>query len=60
MICAVNIWAVSMMRYRTGILNWMKNIDRKTMKGIVQHITPRDSVDRIYINRKNGGKGLKA
>lgn len=60
MIRAMNTWAVSVMRYGAGILNWTKaelqNIDRNTRKQMTMYraLHPRDSVDRIYVNRKNG------
>lgn len=57
--------AVFGMSYGAGILNWTKadvqNIARKTRKKMTMYraLHPRDSVDRIYINGKNGGRCLK-
>ena len=41
-IIAVNTWAVSVMRYRAGILKWntdeLKSIDRRTRKFMTMHV----------------------
>ena len=60
----VNTWAVSVLRYSAGILEWsdqeLHEIDIKTRKVLamfgVFHI--RSSVARLYIKRKQGGRGL--
>ena len=65
-IMAINIWAVSLMRYGAGILKWNKNelqkIDRKTRKvmTINKEIHLRSDVARIYVSRKRGGRGLQS
>ena len=61
---AVNSWAVSVVRYTAGILEWtdseLKAMDVKTRKRLTMngafHI--RSNVDRLYMKRKVGGRGL--
>ena len=61
---ALNTWAVSILRYGAGILEWNKNelqeMDRKTRKFITMNkeMHPRNDVARLYVSRKNGGRGL--
>ncbi len=61
---AINTWAVSLYRYGAGIVDWtkeeMKQIDRRTRKLITMHqgMHPRSDVDRIYVERERGGRGL--
>ena len=61
----VNTWAVSFLRYSAAFISWRKfklqAIDRKTRKledygGLHQT----SDVDRLYIPRKDGGRGLIA
>ena len=60
----VNTWAVSLLRYSAGFVSWRKNelqaIDRKTRKlfTIYGALHPKSDVDRLYIPRKEGGRGL--
>ena len=64
MIGAINSWAVSIVRYTAGILDWAESeltkMDIKTRKILtmngVHH--KRSNVDRLYIKRKDGGRGL--
>ena len=60
----VNAWAVSLLRYSAAFLSWRKSelqaIDRKTKKlfiiyGALHH---KSDVDRLYIPRKEGGRGV--
>ncbi|KAL1448229.1 hypothetical protein WDU94_006605 [Cyamophila willieti] len=61
---AINNLAVPVLTYSFGVINWLKSeieqIDRKTRKlltiGGVHH--PKADVDRLYIKRKDGGRGL--
>ena len=52
------------MRYSAPFLNWtvdeLKAIDRRTRKLLTMHkaFHPRDDVDRLYVGRKDGGRGL--
>nr|XP_027229447.1 uncharacterized protein LOC113821177 [Penaeus vannamei] len=63
-ISAINSRAVSVVRYGTGIIKWTKNeleeMDRKTRKLMTmygaQH--PKADVDRLYLKRYDGGRGL--
>ena len=62
---ALNTWAVSILRYCAGILNCNKNepqeMDRKTRKFMAMNkkFHPRSDVARLYVSRKNGGRGLR-
>ena len=61
---AINTWAVPILRYGAGIINWrkdeLKNIDIKTRKILryngAHH--PQGDVDRLYVSREKGGRGL--
>ena len=59
----VNTWAVSLLRY-SAFVSWRKSelqaIDRKTRKlfTIYGALHPKSDVDRLYIPRKKGGRGL--
>ena len=63
-IMALNTWAVFILRYGAGILKWNKNelqdMDRKTGKFMTMNkeLHPRSNVARLYVSRKNGGRGL--
>ena len=63
---ALNTWAVAVLRYSGGILDWTKeeleNMDRKTRKlmTINRALHPRANVARLYLPRSEGGRGLKS
>ena len=63
-ITAVNTWAVAIFRYGAGILYWkeseLKEIDRKSRKTIAMYgaLHPKSDVNRLYIKRIEGGRGL--
>ena len=63
LVCGVNTWAVSLLRYSAAFASWRKSelqvIDRKTRKlfAIYGALHPKSDVDRLYIPRK-GGRGL--
>ena len=63
-ITAINAWAVTVCRYGAGILQWkeseLKNADRKSRKTMTMYgaLHPKRDVDRLYIKRKEGGRGL--
>ena len=63
-IAAINTWAVTVFRYEAGILQWkeskLKDVDRKSRKTTAKYgvLYPNSDVDRLYINRKEGGRGL--
>ena len=60
----ITTWAASLMRYSAPFLDWtvdeLKAIDRRTRKLLTMHKTfhPKDDVDRLYVGRKDGGRGL--
>ena len=61
---AINTRAVAIIRYGAGIIKWTKeelrNIDRKTRKLMNMHraLHPQADVDRLYIKRAEGGRGM--
>ena len=61
---AMNTWAVAAVRYTAGILDWtvdeLKEMDRKTRKIMTMNgaLHPRADVDRLYIPRDEGGRGM--
>ena len=60
----INTWAVPLVRYSGQFLKWakdeLKQMDQRTRKLMTMHKTlhPRDEVDRLYVFRKEGGRGL--
>ena len=60
----INTWAIPVLRYSAPFLSWTKtefqSIDGKTRKLLTIHngLHPRSEVDRLYIPRKVGGRGL--
>ena len=64
LVCGVNSWAVSLLRYSTAFVSWRKSelqgIDRKTRKlsTIYGALHPKSDVDRLYIPIKEGARGL--
>ena len=63
---AINTWAIPLLRYSAAFLDWRKSelqdLDRKTRKLLTMHngLHPKSNVDRIYIPREEGGRGLTA
>ena len=63
-ITAINAWTVAVFRYGAGILQWkeseLKDVDRKSRKIMTRYgvLHPKSDVDRLYIKRKDGGRGL--
>ena len=61
---AMNTWAVSFMRYGAGIIKWtvaeLDEMDRKIRKimKINKKFHPKSDVDRLYVTRSKGGRGL--
>ena len=59
-----NTWIVSLIRYSAAFVGWKKSelqaIDRKTRKLFTMcgALHPKSDVDRLYILRKEGGRGL--
>ena len=64
LVCGVNTWAVSLLRYLAAFVSWRKSeleaIDRKTRRlfTIYRALHPKSEVDRLCIPRKRGGRGL--
>ena len=64
LIKGINTWAVPLVRYSGPFLKWsreeLKQMDQRTRKLITMHkaLHPRDDVERLYISRKEGGRGL--
>jgi len=64
LIRGINAWAIGVVRYTAGILDWteddLKRMDIKTRKtlSMAGAFHTRGSTLRLYIKRKEGGKGL--
>ena len=60
----VRTWVVPLLRYSAAFVSWRKSelqaIDRKTMKLFIIYgaLHPKSDVDRLYIPRKEGGRGV--
>ena len=60
----INTWAVPLVRYSWPFLKWaryeLKQMNQRTRKLMTMHkaLHPRDDVDRLYVSRKEGGRGL--
>jgi hypothetical protein len=63
-ITAIEALAIPVPRYSFGIINWrseeIKKIDRKTRKILTMYKMhhPKADIDRMYVKRKERGKGL--
>ena len=61
---AINTWAIPVLRYSAPFLKWrnteLQELDRRTRKLLTMHNAhhPKSNVERIYIPRKEGGRGL--
>ena len=61
---AINSWAVPVIRYTAGIVDWtqaeLDDLDRKTRKLMTANhaLHPQSDVDRLYLPRQTGGRGL--
>ena len=71
MVQAINTWAVSSLRYSAPFIEWtreelrtmdrrMRRKMRRIMMTMHKALHPRDSVCRLYLPRKEGGRGLIA
>ena len=60
----INTWVVPLVRYSGAFLKWTrdehKQMDQRTRKLITMHkaLHSRDDVDRLYVSRKEGRRGL--
>jgi hypothetical protein len=65
-ITAIGALAVPVLRYSFGIINWrieeIKQIERKTRKMLKMYEykmhLPKADIERLYVKRKEGGRGL--
>ena len=63
-ITAIGALAVPVLRHSFDIINWrieeIKQIDRKTRKMLTMYKMhhPKADIDRLYVKRKEGGRGL--
>jgi hypothetical protein len=63
-ITVIGALAVPVLRYCFGIITWrieeIKQIDRKTRKMLTMYKMhyPKTDIDRLYVKRKEGGRGL--
>ena len=61
---AIGLLTVLVLRYSFGIINWnqeeLQKLDRKTRKLLTIHGQhhPKADIDRLYVPRKQGGRGL--
>ena len=64
LIAGINAWAIGIVRYTAGVLDWgvgdLKKMDVKTRKTMTMHgaFHKKSDVDRLYLKRKDGGRGL--
>ena len=64
LIKGINTWAVPFVRYSGSLLKWtrdeLKQMDQRIRKLMTMHkaLHPRDDVDRLYVSKKEGGRGL--
>ena len=64
LIKGINTWAVRLVRYSGPFLKWtreeLRQMDQRIRKLMTMHkaLHPRDDVDRLYVSRKEGGRGL--
>ena len=60
----INTWAVSLIRYPGPFPKWtrdeLRQMDQRTRKLMTMHkaLHPRDDGDRLYVPKKEGGRGL--
>ena len=63
---AINTWEVALLRYGAGIINWkvdeLIKMDRTTRKTLAMYgaLHPKSDINRLYLKRKHGGRGLIA
>ena len=62
LIKGINTWAVPLVRYSGPFLKFtrdeLKQMDQRTRMIMRKALYPRDDVDRLYVSRKEGGRGL--
>ena len=61
----INAWAVGVVRYSAGIVDWtmeeVANMDRRTRKILAMNscLHTRSNVAKLYLQRKEGGRCKK-
>ena len=64
LIAGINAWAIGIVRYTAGVLEWhkgeLKKMDVQTRKTMTMHgaFHIKSDTDRLYLKRKDGGRGL--
>ena len=64
LIKGINTWTVPLVRYSGPFFKWnreeLKQMDQRKRKLMTMHkaLHPRDVVDRLYVSRKEGGRGI--
>ena len=64
LIKGINTWSIPLVRYSGPFLKWtrdeLKQMDQRTRKLMTMHkaLHPRDDIDRLYVSRKEGRRGL--
>ena len=64
LIAGINAWAIGVVRYSAGIIDWTKNdlehMDKKTRRILTMNgaFNRKSGVGRLYLKRKEGGRGL--
>ena len=62
-VTVINICGVGIFRHGAGIIQWkaseLKDLDRKSRKTMTMYggLHPKSDVDRLYVKRKEGGRG---
>ena len=56
----INTWAVPSLDTRDPFSSELRQMDQRTRRLMIMHkaLHPRDDVDRLYVSRKEGGRGL--
>ena len=64
LIKGINTWAVYLIKYSGPFFKWsreeLKQMDQRTRKLMIMHkvLHPRDDINRLYVSRKEGERGL--
>ena len=64
LITAINTWAVSLLRYAAGFIDWthgeLEALDSRVCKLMTMHnvLHPKSNIDRLCLPRREGGRGL--
>ena len=64
LIKGIDTWTITCVRYSGLFIKWtreeLKKMDHRTRKLMTMHkaLHPKDYIDRLYVSRKVGGRGL--